>query len=86
MKQELERRQSSKERILALLIEQGAVLNTQLNEIAYRYGGRIHELRREGHSIRREIVGCGLYRYVYEGKKHIPADLNTVTAGDGRLF
>lgn len=51
--------------VLALLHERGlsGVLNTELNEIAFRYGARIFELRQMGHDIRKECVGPGVWRY-----------------------
>lgn len=87
MKEELQRRQSSKERILALLQERGEADSDMLNKIAFRFGGRIEELRKAGYQIRTERIKDGLFRYVYEGKKtRPPADLNTIETGDGRLF
>ena len=41
--------------------------NDQLNDICFRYGARIKELRDEGHRIEREHVMGGCYRYVYQG-------------------
>ena len=49
-------------RILARLRE-GPALNTDLNAIAFRFGGRIHELRREGYDITTEPLHGGLVRY-----------------------
>lgn len=37
--------------------------NVQLNEICFRYGARIHELRRAGHKIDKEHIGGGVFRY-----------------------
>lgn len=37
--------------ILALLQKRGSVTSIQLNDIAYRYSARIHELRHDGHQI-----------------------------------
>lgn len=47
-----------KDRILNLLVERGelGVLNIELNEIAFRYGGRLHELRQDGYRIRTKHV------------------------------
>lgn len=59
---EARRLDTSKARILARLRE-GPALNTELNTIAFRFGGRIHELRREGYDIRTETLHGGLVRY-----------------------
>ena len=66
---ELARRGSAKERVLAALVAAGPVgaTNDQLNDICFRYGARIKELRDEGHRIEREHVMGGCYRYVYQG-------------------
>lgn len=64
---ELQRRASAKERILARL-EQGPALNTELNDICFRYGARILELRREWRIVK-EPVKAGVYRYTLMGKK-----------------
>ena len=55
---------TQKERILARL-RQGPATNRDLNEIAFRYGARIHELHAEGHVIRwKPVKGKpGLNRY-----------------------
>jgi len=47
---EAARLDSSKARILARLRE-GPASNVELNAIAFRFGGRIHELRHEGYTI-----------------------------------
>lgn len=71
---ELRRRASAKDRILARLVA-GPATNVDLNGICYRYGGRIFELRGEGHVIERECVQKGVWRYVYVGMRQ-----------EGRLF
>lgn len=58
------RRLSAKQRILNRLMESSAT-NFELNDICFRYGGRIHELRAAGHRITTtagEEPGC----YIYE--------------------
>jgi hypothetical protein len=53
-------------RILELLQERGTegATNIELNEICFRYGARLWELRRAGHNIRTENLGDGLFRFV----------------------
>jgi hypothetical protein len=63
---EMRRRASSKALILAALQQAGArgCTNLELNDIAFRYGGRIFELRREGYDIPEPTVEApGVYRY-----------------------
>lgn len=50
-------------RILKLLQKNAYVTNTDLNNVAYRYGSRLHDLRREGHNIQHEYVKPGVFRY-----------------------
>lgn len=38
-------------RILRLFQQKGRLTQQELNRISYRYGGIIHELRKEGHNI-----------------------------------
>ena len=66
LQQELTRRESAKARVLAALEAAGpaGVLNTELNSICYRYGGRLHELRNEGYRIETQPKAAGLVRYV----------------------
>lgn len=61
------RRRSAKERILEQFQFAITLTNVQLNEICYRYGARIHELRKEGHVIEKHRVDSGLYAYRYKG-------------------
>lgn len=42
--------------------------NLELNEICFRYGGRIHELRKE-FEIEKEYEGAGVFRYIFRGVK-----------------
>ena len=74
MEPELQRRATAKDKVLARL-RAGPATNVDLNGICYRYGGRIFELRHEGHVIERECLEKGVWRYTYEGYR--PA---------GRLF
>ena len=64
---EQRRRASSKSLILAALQAAGSrgCTNLELNDIAFRYGGRIFELRHEGHDIPEPTIeGPGVYRYI----------------------
>lgn len=65
----LTRRIHSKEsqaaRILRLLKKKGTVTNRELNRICFRYGARIWELRREGHTIVSNKVRGGLWEFTY---------------------
>ncbi|MDQ0672968.1 hypothetical protein QFZ36_000529 [Pseudarthrobacter siccitolerans] len=56
---------TQKERIHDLLEERGprGVLNIELNEICFRYGGRLHELRQEGCRIRTTQVKGPVFRF-----------------------
>lgn len=56
---------SQKDRILDLLRRREFVTNAELNQVAFRYSARIHELRAEGHNIRWAAVKGrpGLTRY-----------------------
>ena len=55
-----------RQKILDVLIERGeqGVRNTELNEICFRYGARIFELRKLGHDIKTVKESDGLYRFV----------------------
>lgn len=56
---------SQKERIYDLLEERGeqGVTNIELNNICFRYGGRLHELRQEGCRIRTTHVKGPIFRF-----------------------
>lgn len=56
-------------RILKLLQKQGYATNAQLNLICFRYGARLHELRKEGHVIVTQHIHDGLFRFVYRGER-----------------
>lgn len=56
------------ERVLAYLQRHGEASNVELCDPGIggmRFGGRIFELRKRGHDIRRKHVGGGLWRYAY---------------------
>lgn len=63
---EAARLDSSKARILARLRE-GPASNVELNAIAFRFGGRIHELRAEGYRIVTEHGLGGRCTYTLTG-------------------
>ena len=67
---------TQKDRILDLLRRREFVTNAELNEVAFRYSARIHELRAEGHDIRWAAVKGrpGLTRYRLEklGRGRVP--------------
>lgn len=45
----------------------------QLNAIAFRYGGRLHDLRKQGYVIETRKIGRGefVYRLVTEGQREM---------------
>ena len=55
-----------RDRILGLLRECGpaGATNRELNEIGFRYGARLWELRKQGFSIQTIREGEGLFRFV----------------------
>jgi hypothetical protein len=57
--------QTQAERILAFLEARGelGVLNTELNEIAYRYSARLSDLRRDGYRIRSAHIKNATWRF-----------------------
>lgn len=68
LQHELKRRHGNYERVLTRL-QQGPCTNAELVEIAgHRFGGRIFELRKDGHVIQMEPMGDGLFRYTLKGK------------------
>lgn len=68
---------AQRSRILGLLRERGPVgaTNRELKEIGFRYGGRLHELRREGFSIETIREGEGLFRFVLLAEPNHPKPL-----------
>ena len=56
-------------RVLKLLQSKPAVTNRELNNICFRYGSIIHDLRKEGHVIKTNCLNnkTGLYEYKYFG-------------------
>lgn len=62
---EIERRKPQKQRVLELLKRRGeaGATNDELNEIGFRYGARIYELRREGYAIGKQHLRGGRFRF-----------------------
>lgn len=60
-------KKSQTAQILELLKTNGRATNRQLNNICFRYGARLFELRREGHIIVTNQVKDSLYEFVYKG-------------------
>ena len=44
-------------------LKYGPVTNVELNRICFRYGARIHELRKLGYDIRKKQIQKSVYRY-----------------------
>lgn len=65
-------RETQTARILRILKEEGRVTNAELNRICFRYGARLHELRKEGHKIVTSRIGEGLFVFTYKGHKEAP--------------
>jgi hypothetical protein len=59
-------RRTQAELILAAMQEAGdkGVTNLDLNKICFRYGGRIFDLREQGHNIVTINEGKGVFRFV----------------------
>lgn len=63
---EARRRQSNKQRVLALLLSKAVVLTGELVAIHHRFSASIFELRKEGHVIEvRPTEKDGVYEYRY---------------------
>lgn len=70
---------AQRERILSLLRSRGSAgaTNVELNTIAFRYGGRIHELRGMGYDIKTVRESENLFRFVLTaepGKSSKPSE------------
>jgi hypothetical protein len=72
------KRPAQRERILLLLRSGGSVgaTNVELNAIAFRYGGRIHELRALGNRIDTIRESENLFRFVLVSEPHKPESLS----------
>jgi hypothetical protein len=51
------------QKIIELLSRKKKVYNNELNKICFRYGARIHELRKMGYTIKTECEGLGFYSF-----------------------
>ena len=60
---------SQRRKILFALQDNGSMTGAELNKICFRYGARIHELRKLGHTIKAKQIKRGLWEYTYEGFK-----------------
>lgn len=77
MTTETVRRASNREKVLQVLQDHKNVTNLQLNEICFRYGARILELRAQGYDIRTGPNRGGVVTYTFHGLK---------TSGQQALF
>lgn len=66
--EEFTNRQSQAARILKLLQQKRSVTNTELNGIAFRYGARIFDLRKQGYKIISSQVKKGVWVFTYVGR------------------
>ncbi|WP_440220895.1 helix-turn-helix domain-containing protein [Dietzia sp. MNB45] len=62
-------KESQTARILRMLKKHRRVTNVVLNNICFRYGARIHDLRQEGHIIASERRKDGVWEFVYGGHR-----------------
>lgn len=83
---EIARRRSAKVLVLEALQRHRTRTNLQLNEICFRYGARIHELRKEGHGIERYALRRGVYEYRYLGFNPEPLDGSQLGLFDVRPY
>lgn len=65
-----DRSPAQRQQILELLAERGTegASNAELNNVCFRYGARIFELRKMGHKIRTVNKGEGMFRFVLEAR------------------
>jgi hypothetical protein len=69
---ESSRRENSRDQILALLQAQRIVTNLELNQVCFRYGARLKELRDQGYDIVTGEKRGGVVTYQYRGLKALP--------------
>lgn len=84
--QDADREGKQRELVLKALRKAGAkgVTNSDLNGICFRYGARIYELRRAGHTITSVHEGHGLWRFTLTAPKNeevISHDRSSCDAG-----
>jgi hypothetical protein len=56
-------------KIIKLLKANGKDTNRELNQICFRYGARLHELRKEGYVIKSNHIKDSLWEFIYFGKE-----------------
>jgi len=68
------RRDTLKTEVLAFLKARGekGATNIELNNIQFRYGASIYELRKEGYKVWTKHVKGGVYRYILTGGPYVP--------------
>jgi hypothetical protein len=66
---ESSRRSNSRDHILALLQAQRIVTNLELNQVCFRYGARLKELRDRGYDIVTGEKRGGVVTYHFNGLK-----------------
>jgi hypothetical protein len=66
-----EKRKNQRERILALLLERGpqGATNVELNAIGFRFGARVHEIRKAGWDVETKQESESLFRFILKGRK-----------------
>lgn len=69
VRQAIERRKSHEARILDMFTNGETVSTTTLRRFSANHTARLSELRKEGHVIRRNYIGNGIYEYQYFGQK-----------------
>lgn len=64
---------TKEQRIFAVLCDGAWHHMRELNAIAFRYGGRLHDLRKQGHCIETRRIGDGefTYRLVKQGQQEM---------------
>jgi hypothetical protein len=60
---EKKRRTNNKTKVLLALQRPDGATNVQLNDICFRYGARLYDLRKEGWKIKTENEGDGIFRF-----------------------
>jgi hypothetical protein len=58
---------TQKQRILKLLRDKKTVTNYELNEIGFRYGARLADLRSDGYVITSQHIKDSLWHFTLEG-------------------
>lgn len=66
---EINRRKGQTARLLEQFKKHGELTTADLQKIGTGCSSRIHELRKEGHSILAYYESPGMYRYIYKGKR-----------------